>query len=131
MIINMEYELIKELEPRILMMPTDNQDNVKSIIDVSIMKSRRLYFCDEDESLLNLVSSIRVAMCVAWNYSRQIYIIAEDGMKNVYRDWWERTLRETSNIFNVGCSTINRKSVKVFGLVGRTSCCVSCAAEFD
>lgn len=65
MIINMEYELIRGLEPRILMMPTDNQDNVKSIIDVSIIKSRRLYFCDEDESLLNLVSSIRVAMCVA------------------------------------------------------------------
>lgn len=59
----MEYELIRRLESRILM-STDSKDNVKLIIDVSI-KSRRLYFCDEDESLLNLVSSIRVAMCVA------------------------------------------------------------------
>lgn len=65
MIINMECELIRELESIIVMMPTDSQDIVKLIIDVSTFKSRRLYFCDEDESLLNLVSSIRVAMCVA------------------------------------------------------------------
>lgn len=61
----MEYKLIRRLESRILM-PMDSQDNIKLIIDdVSIIKSRRLYFCDEDKSLLNLVSSIRVAMCVA------------------------------------------------------------------
>lgn len=60
----MEYELIRRLESRILM-PTNSQDNVKLIIDVSTIKSRRLYFCDEDESLLNLVSLIRVTMCVA------------------------------------------------------------------
>lgn len=51
----MEYELIRRLESRILM-PTDSQDNVKLIIDVSTIKSRRLYFCDKDDSLLNLVS---------------------------------------------------------------------------
>lgn len=43
-------ETIRGLKHRILMMPSDNQDHVKLIIEVSSIKSsRKLHFCNEDE----------------------------------------------------------------------------------
>lgn len=118
--IKMECESISERKPMISTMPTDSRrDNVKLNTEISIAElSRRLRFYDEDFWTRRRRHATR---CVPSEIVRDENrdVIVENGMKKARRDWCEGILREARIILDVGRLTTNRKSVKVFGPVGK------------